>query len=101
MIFPYCPMPKDLSWEEEAPKQKPSFHKATISPWEGEFVITKGDADAGTWWVAQIHEVLTDRVKVKTYTTISHLWRTTPPPQLQREHSAWRKQPFCKHGVST
>ena len=71
MIFPYCPMPEDLSWEEEAPKQKPSFHKATISPWEGEFIITKGDADAGTWWVAQIYEVLTDRVKVKTYTTIS------------------------------
>ena len=97
MIFPYSPMPADLSWEEEAPKQKPSFHKPTIVPWEGEFTITKGTADASTWWVAQIYEVLTDRVKVKTYRALlpSLLrWKTTPPPLFPREHSAWKKPLF-------
>ena len=88
MIFPYSPMPADLPWQEEAPKQKPSFHKPTIVPWEGEFIITKGTADASTWWVAQIYEVLTDRVKVKTYTTISppleDYAATTIPARAQR-----------------
>jgi hypothetical protein len=62
--------------------------KPTIVPWEGEFIITKGTADASTWWVAQLYEVLTDRVKVKTYTTISppleDYAATTIPARAQR-----------------
>jgi hypothetical protein len=30
MIFPYSPTPADLPWQEEAPKQKPSFHKLSV-----------------------------------------------------------------------
>ena len=99
MIFPYCPMPEDLSWEEEAPKQKPSFQKPTIIPWEGEFIITKGTADANTWWVAQIYEVLTDRVKVRTYTTISppleDYTSTTIPARTQRLEETTFLQTWC------
>ena len=99
MIFPYSPMPADLSWKEEAPKQKPSSHKPTIVPWEGEFIITKGTADASTWWVAQIYEVLTDRVKVKTYTTISppleDYASTTIPARVQRLEETTFLQTWC------
>jgi hypothetical protein len=81
------------------PQTKHSFHKPTIVPWEGEFIITKGTADAGTWWVAQIYEVLTDRVEVKTYTTISppleDYASTTIPAQVQPLEETSFLQTWC------
>ena len=61
--------------------------------------LTKGTADASTWWVAQIYEVLTDRVKVKTYTTISppleDYATTTIPARTQRLEETTFLQTWC------
>jgi hypothetical protein len=42
----------------------------TISPLqEGEFVITKDDPEAGTWYCAEVRKILADRIEVNYYTT--------------------------------
>lgn len=73
MIFKYFPMPADVSWTDERHLLKPSKHKSSTQLWPGEFLITKDDEASTTWYVAQVAQVLPDRVRVNYYTTI------TPP----------------------
>jgi hypothetical protein len=40
-------------------------------PAEGEFVILQDEVNADSWYVAQVTEVLPDRVKVNLYTTLT------------------------------
>ena len=73
MIFRYFPMPADVSWTDERHLLKPSNHKTSTQLWPGEFIITNDDEASTTWCVAQVAQVLPDRVRINYYTTI------TPP----------------------
>ena len=42
-----------------------------MTPKEGEFVLMKGSIDYPTWYCARIREVLSDRIIVDWYTTIT------------------------------
>ena len=47
----------------------PSKHTRGSIPEEGEFIITNCESKSKTWYVAQVTEVLADRIKVNYYTT--------------------------------
>jgi hypothetical protein len=52
---------------------QPSTHSPDNKPVEGEYVILKDGPDSPDWYLAQIEEVLVDRIKVSYHTT------ATPP----------------------
>ena len=74
MLVPYAHMPPDKNAPpEEDIVRKPRLHHASVAFREGEFVLTKDAMEAPDWYLAEITEVLPDRVKVNYYTTV------TPP----------------------
>ena len=49
----------------------PSFQKDNSPPVEGEFIILQDIQNASSWYVAQVTEVLPDRIKTSLYTTMA------------------------------
>ncbi len=47
----------------------PSRHTHAMEPSEGEYVITKDSPNSPDWYLAQIEEVLVDRIKISYHTT--------------------------------
>ena len=70
MISRYFPMPVDVSWTDERHLLKPSKHKTSTQLWPGEFIITKDDVASETRYVAQVSQVLPDRVRINYYTGV-------------------------------
>ena len=73
MLVPFAHMPTDLSLAESQEKIKSRLHHASIPFKEGAFVLTKDDPNAKDWYCAEVSRVLTDRIEVNYYTTV------TPP----------------------
>ena len=48
---------------------RPCMHRKGTVPREGEFIITNCEPGADTWYVAQVTEVLLDKIKVNYYST--------------------------------
>ena len=48
---------------------RPCMHRKGTIPREGEFIITNCEPGANTWHVAQVTEVLLDKIKVNYYST--------------------------------
>ena len=72
MLIPYESL--DLSHDPEEDIRllsPPCVHKTGMTPKEGEFVLMKGSIDYPTWYCARIREVLSDRIIVDWYTTIT------------------------------
>ena len=73
MLVPFRDMPDSFELTDDEPNRKPVLHHMSMPFREGEFILTKDDMNAGDWYCAEVSEVLTDRIKVNYYTTI------TPP----------------------
>jgi hypothetical protein len=73
MLVPFVDMPTSFALTDEEPVRKPALHHMSMPFREGEFILTKDDMEAKDWYCAEVSEVLTDRIKVNYYTTI------TPP----------------------
>ena len=77
MLVPYKHMPANryALAEDDTTERKPRLrlHHASFPFREGEFILTKDDMNAPDWYLAEVCEVLPDRIKVNYYTTV------TPP----------------------
>ena len=81
MLVPYADMPPSFELEDESLSLKPRLYHPSIPLREGEFILKKDDPDAPDWNCAKISQVLTDRIKISYYTTI------TEPLESYREKS--------------
>ena len=78
MLIPYDSnesLDHDFDPDVDTQHREPSLHDQSIKLKEGEYVITKDTPNGKSWFVAQIHRVLEDKVRLHWMTTI------TPPPE--------------------
>ena len=77
---------------------RPSLHTKGV-PKEGEYIITLDEIGAKTWHVAQVTEVLTDRIKVNYHTTLAqqvdNYSRTSPSKIKERLDVGMWKRTWC------
>ena len=71
MLVPYTHMPASFTIDEDAVKRKPRLHHLSMQFREGEFIITKDDPAANDWYCAEVSRVLTDRLELNYYTTVT------------------------------
>ena len=76
MLIPYLGnevLNLDFDYNDLLKDKTVQKHHSQITPHEGEYIITKDSPSSTSWYLAQIHRVLQDRVVVHWLTTI------TPP----------------------